>query len=58
MKGGGQKFWVGHDHVPEEIVEIFYGRDGGKSCRKNPKGRDGQIMKCFGCGSDEHLEAH
>ena len=23
--------------------------------RKNPKGRDGQILKCSKCGSDEHL---
>ena len=27
----------------------------GHGRRKNPKGRDGEPMKCHGCGADDHL---
>ena len=29
----------------------------GRGRRKNPKGADGNIMKCHGCGSEDHLKA-
>ena len=52
---GRKKYWVDYESVPEEAVEAYFGR-GGKSGRKNPKGRDGQPLKCWGCGADDHLE--
>ena len=30
----------------------------GKGKRSNPRGRDGQPLKCFKCGSTEHLARH
>ena len=34
-------------------MQVFFKGNSGK----NPRGRDGQIMKCSTCGSDEHLRA-
>ena len=55
----------------EEIEEIFFGKGKGKSKGKgkrttgmgfgrknNPKGRDGNVMKCHECDSEEHLVAN
>ena len=27
----------------------------GKGRKRNPIGKDGQVLKCFGCGSETHL---
>ena len=51
----GKKYWIDMEHVPEEAVEAYFKR--GSSGRKNPRGRDGNIMLCHECGSDEHLIA-
>jgi len=46
-------------HDDEEVVfEAYYGGKGkGKSSgpRKNPRGSDGKIMTCSGCGSEDHF---
>ena len=50
-----------------EYEETFFGGKGsgkgrprtsgkGKGGRTNPKGKDGQTMKCHGCGSEFHLK--
>ena len=51
----GKRYWVDMEHVPEEAVEAYFKR--GSNGRKNPRGRDGNIMLCHECGSDEHLIA-
>jgi hypothetical protein len=52
---------------PEEdtVFEVYYkGRGKGKKGagsrigRKNPIGKDGKVMLCSGCGSDEHFIKH
>ena len=51
-----------------ELDEIFFGRKGGgkgksrstgkgKGRRRNPIGKDGQVMKCSICGSETHFRA-
>ena len=68
-KGGGKAKGKGHHYVD---IAAFFQQDvyyrnkgkGGKSSgkgfgrRQNPRGRDGEIMRCSICNSDTHLRAH
>ena len=55
-KTSNMKYRVELEHVPESVVEVYFSRKGGGKNGKNLIGKDGQRLKCFRCGSDEHLE--
>ena len=67
-KRGAHRFhWV-NELNDEDYDSIFFGGKGkskgrprisnkGKGRRKNPRGRDGEVMRCHNCGADDHFAA-
>ena len=57
IRKGNKSWFINLEHVDPDAVECYFGRSGASSKkRKNPRGKDGKPLLCFGCGSDEHLE--
>ena len=56
--GEPQAYWIDLEHVPEAVVETYFGRKGGSKGKQgmNPIGKDGKRMRCFKCDSETHLE--
>ena len=53
-----QAYWIDLEHVPEAVVEAYFGRKGGGKGKQglNPIGKDGKRLGCFKCDSQSHLE--
>ena len=60
---GGYRFpthYEGHyEHEDQDVWSNYFkgGKSGGKSRQGNPRGRDGEVLKCSICESEEHLRA-
>ena len=63
-KGKGRGYTYLGMLEPHDMEQIFKGKAKGKGSGKgfgrrsgNPKGKDGEVLKCHNCGSTEHLAA-